>query len=144
MDPEKPENVIPPAPLEITVQPEVAGKPPGASGSPLRSGKRPATSKRVGFALGQEGQDRIRRLTNAMRIYSPVDISRSEMMRIILEFVEETILRAGDEALRGAVQRETLPPNSPSLQFPESPDPVSLQVWLELRHRVSQARQPSH
>lgn len=136
MIPESPENGAasnPPKPVEDAAMIRKSEK-------PQRTGKRPSSCKRVGFALGQDGQDRMRRITNALKIYTASDLSRSEVLRVILEIIEESGLRAGDVVLRKSVEiQPSAPSNLPSAD-PDSPDPFSMELWQTLRYRVTEPK----
>jgi hypothetical protein len=136
MFPESSENGVPSDPPKL-----IEGVPAiRKSDKPLRTGERPSSCKRVGFALGQDGQDRIRRITNALKIHSARDLSRSEVLRLILEIIEESGLRAGDVALRKSVeiQKSTLgyPPNV----YPDPPDSFSAVLWHTLTQRATEPK----
>lgn len=136
MIPESSENGVPSDPHQTTEGGATIGK----SGKPLRTGKRPSSCKRVGFALGQDGQDRMRRITNALKIHTAIDLSRSEVLRVILELVEESGLRAGDVVLRKSVEIQTSTHGHPPTAYPDPPDSFSLMLWSTITHRVSEPK----
>jgi hypothetical protein len=136
MLPQSSENGVPSDPSE-----SIEGGPAiRKSEKPLRTGKRPSSCKRVGFALGQDGQDRMRRITNALKIYTVSDLSRSEVLRVILEIIEESGLRAGDVVLRKSVEIQPSAPSNLPAAYPDPPDPFSVELWRSLTHRLTEPK----
>lgn len=65
-------------------------------GSNFEKNQRPASSKRVTFALGVEGQEQADRIARILSVYKRRGVSQSAVVRGLLQFAETIALESGD------------------------------------------------
>ncbi len=100
--------------------------------------RRPASSKRVTFALGTEGQEQADRLARILSIYRKGGVSQSAVVRGLLQFAESIALESGDPAVRPMFEN---PSSSGSVSSTEvgKPNAEATLIWERVRSKILDA-----
>jgi len=97
--------------------------------------ERPLSCKRVTFALGQEAQDQSDRLARILSTHVAGGVSRSAVVRGLLQLAESAALRSGDPIV-GAVLSTSQSPKSGLLPGVEPPDEEFGKLWAIFREAI--------
>jgi hypothetical protein len=103
-------------------------------GANFEKNLRPASSKRVTYALGTRGQEQADRLARALSVYRKGGLSQSALVRTLLDFAESTALESGDAAVKSVYQNTEGAP-SPA----KKPDPESARIWASICSAIRQS-----
>lgn len=82
------------------MNPNASGNQPSNHGPNYAKNRRPPTSKRVTFALGEEGQEQADRIARILSTYKIGGVSQSAVVRGLLQLAESTALESGDPAVK--------------------------------------------
>ncbi len=82
------------------MNPNVSGNQPANRGPNFAKNCRPASSKRVTFALGAEGQEQADRISRVLSTYKKRGVSQSAVVRGLLQLAESIALESGDPAVK--------------------------------------------
>jgi len=82
------------------VNPKSSGKKSSNRGYNFEKNKRPASSKRVTYALGAEAQEQGDRIARILSVYQSRGVSQSAVVRGLLEFAESIALQSGDPVVK--------------------------------------------
>jgi hypothetical protein len=113
------------------VIPDPDGTQPTNRGPNFAKNRRPGTSKRVTFALGQDAQDQADRLARVLSTYRKGGVSQSALIRGLLQFAETVALQSGDAAVRPVFEHAT-GAERPVLKVTK-PDPEAVRIWDRIR-----------
>lgn len=93
-------------------------------GENFEKNRRPASCKRVTFALGARAQEQSDRLARVLSIYRKGGVSQSALIRTLLEIAETAALGSGDTTVKSVYEHsEGAPPTA------KKPDPESARIW---------------
>ncbi|GAA5127209.1 hypothetical protein JIN84_08990 [Luteolibacter yonseiensis] len=103
--------------------------------------ERPETSMRVTLSLGKDAYDRLDRLSRALSTYVPGGVSRSAVLRGLLEFAEEAALSVAETRLLMLNASINNPVGIPSPDFKPSADnrqPLveEVKLWFDLKEKI--------
>lgn len=82
------------------MNPKSSGDESSNRGPNFDKNKRPASSKRVTFALGAEAQEQADRIARILSIYKKRGVSQSAVVRGLLQFAESIALESGDPVVK--------------------------------------------
>jgi hypothetical protein len=82
------------------VTPKSSGDESSNRGSNFEKNKRPASSKRVTYALGAEAQEQGDRIARILSVYQSRGVSQSAVVRGLLQFAESIALQSGDPVVK--------------------------------------------
>jgi hypothetical protein len=97
--------------------------------------ERPLSCKRVTFALGQDAQDQSDRLARILSTYVDGGVSRSAVVRGLLQLAESAALRSGDPIV-GAVLNTSQAPKFGFLPEVEPADAEFGKLWAIFREAI--------
>lgn len=108
-----------------------------ASGTPSRGpnyekNQRPASSKRVTFALGLEGQEQADRLARILSVGRKSGVSQSAVVRGLLQMAEAAALESGDPVAEAVLKSEGTAPSRKTGKA----NPESVKIWSAIRDRI--------
>lgn len=108
-----------------------------SSGTPGRGpnfekNQRPASSKRVTFALGAEGQEQADRLARILSIGRKGGVSQSSVVRGLLQLAEAAALESGDPVAHAVFDVAEGAPLNKSRKA--NPDAVA--IWNAIRAKI--------
>lgn len=89
--------------------------------------RRPASCKRVTFALGAKAQEQSDRLARVLSIYRKGGVSQSALIRALLEFAETAALQSGDTTVKSVYDLSEEAP-SPA----KKPNTESARIWASI------------
>ena len=92
--------------------------------------QRPATSKRVTFALGAEGQEQADRLARILSAGRKGGVSQSAVVRGLLQLAESAALESGDPVAQAVFRSAGTKPKTGSA------NPESVKIWAAIRDRI--------
>lgn len=109
-------------------------KPSGtpSRGANFEKNQRPASSKRVTFALGAEGQDQADRLARILSPGRKGGVSQSAVVRGLLQLAETAAIESGDVVAQ-AVFKAT---GTVLLQKTNKANPEALKIWNAIRDKI--------
>lgn len=73
-------------------------------GSNFKKNQRPASSKRVTFALGVEGHEQADRIARILSVYKSRGVSQSAVVRGLLQFAEAIAIESGDPIVQPVME----------------------------------------
>lgn len=108
-----------------------------ASGTPSRGpnfekNQRPASSKRVTFALGLRGQEQADRLARILSAGRKGGVSQSAIVRGLLQLAEAAALESGDPVAQAVIKSEG---PAPSRRTGKA-NPDSVKIWNAIRATI--------
>ena len=108
-----------------------------SSGTPGRGpnyekNQRPASSKRVTFALGAEGQDQADRLARILSVGRKGGVSQSAVVRGLLQLAESAALESGDPVAQAVFKSEG---SAPAHRTGKA-NPESVKIWNAIRATI--------
>lgn len=92
--------------------------------------QRPASSKRVTFALGAEGQEQADRLARILSAGRKGGVSQSAVVRGLLQLAESAALESGDPVAQAVFKSAGTKPK------PAEENPESVRIWNAIRDRI--------
>lgn len=107
------------------------------SGTPSRGpnfekNQRPASSKRVTFALGAEGQEQADRLARILSVGRKGGVSQSAVVRGLLQLAEAAALESGDPVAQAVLRSAGATPAHKSGKA----NPESVKLWNAIRDTI--------
>lgn len=108
-----------------------------SSGTPGRGpnfekNQRPASSKRVTFALGAEGQEQADRLARILSVGRKGGVSQSAVVRGLLQLAESAALESGDPVAQAVFESTGATPAGKSGKA----NPESVRIWNAIRDTI--------
>ena len=108
-----------------------------SSGTPGRGpnfekNQRPASSKRVTFALGAEGQEQADRLARILSVGRKGGVSQSAVVRGLLQLAEAAALESGDPVAQAVLKSAGA---APAHQVRQS-QPGVVKIWNAIRDTI--------
>lgn len=105
-----------------------------SSGTPGRGpnyekNQRPASSKRVTFALGAEGQEQADRLARILSVGRKGGVSQSAVVRGLLQLAEAAALESGDPVAQAVCKSTGATPAGKA-------NPESVRIWNAIRATI--------
>lgn len=94
--------------------------------------QRPATSKRVTFALGSKGQEQADRLARILSADRKGGVSQSAVVRGLLQLAEAAALESGDPVAKAVFKAA----GGASPQKISKANPESLKIWNAIRDKI--------
>lgn len=92
--------------------------------------QRPASSKRVTFALGSEGQEQADRLARILSVGRKGGVSQSAVVRGLLQLAESAALESSDQVAEAVFKSAGIEPKTGSA------NPESVKIWNAIRDRI--------
>lgn len=92
--------------------------------------QRPASSKRVTFALGAEGQEQADRLARILSAGRKGGVSQSAVVRGLLQLAESAALESGDPVAQAVFK------SAGTIPKPGEENPESARIWHAIRDRI--------
>lgn len=109
---------------------KVSGTP--GRGPNFEKNQRPASSKRVTFALGLEGQEQADRLARILSVGRKGGVSQSAVVRGLLQMAEAAALESGDPVSQEVLKSEG---SNPSRRTGKA-NPDSVKIWNAIRATI--------
>lgn len=111
-------------------------EPPSSPSAPNKKprNERPETSMRVTLSLGKDAYERLDRLARALSTYKQGGVSRSAVLRGLLEFAEEAALAVPEQRLlllNASVNNSVGIPGPDHRPFPED-----VKLWYNLKEKI--------
>ena len=94
--------------------------------------QRPASSKRVTFALGAEGQEQADRLARILSAGRKGGVSQSAVVRGLLQMAESAALESGDPVAQAVSRSAGAAPTRKSGKA----NPESVKIWNAIRDSI--------
>lgn len=96
---------------------------------------RPPTSTRATFALGEDAIGQADRLARILSTFKPGGVSRSAVLRGLLQLAEDAALGSGD-AVVAAVVAHDRPPESGKSPEPGTPGREQEKLWRTIKKAI--------
>lgn len=96
--------------------------------------QRPASSKRVTFALGSKGQEQADRLARILSADRKGGVSQSAVVRGLLQLAESAAIESGDVVAQAVFKAAG---NAPALKTGKA-NPEAVKIWNTIRDRIIQ------
>ena len=103
---------------------------PTKRGANFAKNSRPASSKRVTFALGAEGQEQADRLARVLSTSRKGGVSQSAVIRGLLKLAETAALNSGDPVVKTVFESDD---NSSLSRKIRKANPDSARIWEAIR-----------
>jgi len=104
-------------------------------GPNFEKNRRPASSKRVTFALGAEGQEQADRISRILSSYKKGGVSQSAVVRGLLQLAESIALESGDPAAR-PVFENFVPNGSATPRKIAKTNAEAARIWERIRAEI--------
>jgi hypothetical protein len=117
------------------MNPTNSGENQSRRGPNFEKNRRPATSTRATFALGQEALEQADRLARIASNHKEGGVSRSAVLRGLLKFAEDAALKSGDNAVAGVFANSRIP-ESGKLPRIEKSSPEFAKLWQLIRAEI--------
>jgi hypothetical protein len=101
-------------------------------GPNFEKNQRPATSKRVTFALGAEGQEQADRLARILSVGRKGGVSQSAVVRGLLHLAETAAIESGDPVAQAVLKSAGASPARKSGKA----NPESVKIWIAIRDKI--------
>lgn len=117
------------------MDPTNADDQPSNRGPNFEKNRRPASSKRVTFALGVEGQEQADRISRVLSTYKKGGVSQSAVVRGLLQLAESIALESGDPAVKPVFENSAAAGSVPLRKIGKTNAEATL-IWERIRSKI--------
>lgn len=117
------------------MKPNDSDSQPTKRGPNFQRNLRPPTSKRVTFALGKEAQEQADRIARILSTYKEGGVSRSAVIRGLLQFAETIALESGDKSAKSVFEHTNASGSASPLKLAKT-NQDSAMLWMQLRTSI--------
>jgi len=131
-------NELTPGPfffIKPLMNPKSAGGKASKRGPNFEKNLRPASSRRVTFALGLEPVEQADRIARSLSSYQDGGVSRTAVIRGILRYAENIALQSGDTAVTAVLANSQIP-ESGKLPKISKLDKECARIWKVIRGEI--------